>query len=106
MVSASRASGEPSPSAIVRATVQRFVDPLLCVEHAMSATAALTSNAEHDLLVGNSRSAISGLAQAWQSALHDLELESSDAVSAGSARGAHASARVRDARRRSGGTQP
>jgi beta-glucosidase len=33
---------------------------------AMSRTAALTANAEHDLLVGNPTRALSELAQAWQ----------------------------------------
>jgi hypothetical protein len=37
----------------------------------MSKTAALTANAEHDLLVGDPKSAIAGLAQAWQTAQHD-----------------------------------
>jgi beta-glucosidase len=35
---------------------------------AMSKTAALTANAEHDLLVGNPTRAVSELAQAWQAA--------------------------------------
>jgi beta-glucosidase len=35
---------------------------------AMSKTAALTANAEHDLLVGNPTRALSELAQAWQAA--------------------------------------
>ena len=35
---------------------------------AMSKTAALTSNAEHDLLVGNPTRALAELAQAWQAA--------------------------------------
>ena len=37
---------------------------------AMSKTAALTANAEHDLLVGNPTRATSELAQAWQAAQH------------------------------------
>jgi beta-glucosidase len=37
---------------------------------AMSKTAALTANAEHDLLVGNPKLAIAELSQAWQTALH------------------------------------
>jgi beta-glucosidase len=37
---------------------------------AMSKTAALTANAEHDLLVGNPTRALSELAQAWQEAQH------------------------------------
>jgi beta-glucosidase len=37
---------------------------------AMSKTAALTANAEHDLLVGNPTRALSELAQAWQAAQH------------------------------------
>jgi beta-glucosidase len=35
---------------------------------AMSKTAGLTANAEHDLLVGNPTRAIAGLAQAWRTA--------------------------------------
>jgi hypothetical protein len=34
----------------------------------MSKTAALTANAEHDLLVGNPKLALSELQQAWQAA--------------------------------------
>ena len=37
---------------------------------AMSKTAALTANAEHDLLVGDPQTAIDGLRQAWQAAQH------------------------------------
>jgi beta-glucosidase len=37
---------------------------------AMSKTAALTADAEHDLLVGNPSSAIAGLAQAWRAVQH------------------------------------
>jgi beta-glucosidase len=37
---------------------------------AMSKTAALTADAEHDLLVGNPTRALSELAQAWQAAQH------------------------------------
>jgi hypothetical protein len=36
----------------------------------MSKTAALTANAEHDLLVGNPKLAIAELSQAWQTALN------------------------------------
>jgi beta-glucosidase len=35
---------------------------------AMSKTAALTANAEHDLLLGNPTRAVAGLAQAWRTA--------------------------------------
>jgi len=55
-------------------SVARDITQSAVVAHgasAMSKTAALTANAEHDLLVGNPTSAIAGLAEAWQTAQHD-----------------------------------
>jgi beta-glucosidase len=37
---------------------------------AMSKTAALTANAEHDLLMGSPKLAVNGLQKAWQTAQH------------------------------------
>jgi beta-glucosidase len=37
---------------------------------AMSRTAALTANAEHDLLAGSPKLAVTGLEKAWQTARH------------------------------------
>jgi beta-glucosidase len=72
---ASRAVGGTSASAEANAnllvSVARDITQGAVVAHgasAMSATAALTANAEHELLVGNPRSAIAGLAQAWRTA--------------------------------------
>jgi beta-glucosidase len=68
-VSGTSASAEANANLLV--SVARDIAQAAVVAHgasAMTRTAALTANAEHDLLVGNPRAAISGLAQAWQTA--------------------------------------
>jgi beta-glucosidase len=70
-VSGTSASAETNANLLV--SVARDITQSAVVTHgasAMSQTAALTANAEHDLLVGNPQSAIAGLAQAWQTAQH------------------------------------
>jgi beta-glucosidase len=70
-VSGTSASAEANANLLV--SVARDLAQAAVVAHgvtAMSKTAALTANAEHDLLTGNPRSAIAGLAQAWLSAQH------------------------------------
>jgi beta-glucosidase len=71
-VSGTSASAETNANLLV--SVARDITQSAVVAHgasAMSQTAALTANAEHDLLAGNPKSAIAGLAQAWQTAQHD-----------------------------------
>jgi beta-glucosidase len=71
-VSGTSASAEANANLLV--SVARDITQIAVVAHgasAMSQTAALTANAEHDLLLGNPKSAIAGLAQAWQTAKHD-----------------------------------
>jgi beta-glucosidase len=68
-VSGTTASAEVNANLLV--SVARDITQAAVVEHgagAMSETAALTANAEHDLLVGNPTTAIAGLRQAWQTA--------------------------------------
>ncbi len=68
-VSGTAASAEANANLLV--SVARDLAQNAVVAHgatAMSKTAALTANAEHDLLVGNPRRAIAGLGQAWQTA--------------------------------------
>lgn len=70
-VSGTSASAEANANLLV--SVARDITQAAVVAHgasAMSKTAALTANAEHDLLVGDPKSAIGGLAQAWQTAQH------------------------------------
>ena len=70
-VSGTSASAEANANLLV--SVARDLAQAAVVAHgatAMSKTAALTANAEHDLLTGNPRGAIAGLAQAWLSAQH------------------------------------
>src|SRR5439155_24695073 len=70
-VSGTSASAEANANLLV--SVARDITQGAVVAHgasAMSATAALTAKAEHDLLVGNPTRAITGLAQAWQTARH------------------------------------
>lgn len=72
---ASRAVSGTSPNAEANAnllvSVARDLTQGAVVAHgagAMSKTAGLTANAEHDLLVGNPTRAVAGLAQAWRTA--------------------------------------
>jgi beta-glucosidase len=70
-VSGTTASAETNANLLV--SVARDVTQSAVVAHgagAMSQTAALTANAEHDLLVGNPQAAIAGLEQAWEVALN------------------------------------
>src|SRR3954447_8941671 len=71
-VSGTTATAEANANLLV--SVARDITQSAVVAHgasAMSKTAALTANAEHDLLVGNPTSAIAGLAEAWQTARHE-----------------------------------
>jgi beta-glucosidase len=66
-VSGTTASAETNANLLV--SVARDITQNAVVAHgagAMSLTAALTANAEHDLLIGNPKAAIAGLRQAWQ----------------------------------------
>jgi beta-glucosidase len=68
-VSGTTASAEVNANLLV--SVARDITQSAVVAHgasAMSQTAALTANAEHDLLLGNPKAAIAGLRQAWQTA--------------------------------------
>jgi beta-glucosidase len=68
-VSGTTASAEANANLLV--SVARDLAQNAVVAHgasAMTKTAALTANAEHDLLVGNPARAIAGLGQAWQTA--------------------------------------
>jgi beta-glucosidase len=68
-VSGTSASAETNANLLV--SVARDLTQGAVVAHgasAMSKTAALTANAEHDLLLGNPTRAIAGLAQAWHTA--------------------------------------
>jgi beta-glucosidase len=74
---ASPAVSGTSPAAEANAnmlvSVARDITQAAVVAHgasAMSKTAALTANAEHDLLAGDAGSAVAGLAQAWRAAQH------------------------------------
>jgi beta-glucosidase len=69
-VSGTSASAETNANLLV--SVARDLTQEAVVAHgAMSQTAALTADAEHDLLLGDPTRAIAGLAQAWRTARHN-----------------------------------
>jgi beta-glucosidase len=71
-VSGTSASAEANANLLV--SVARDITQAAVVAQGasgMSKTAALTANAEHDLLAGDPKSAIAGLARAWQTVQHD-----------------------------------
>ena len=68
-VSGTSADAEANANLLV-SVARDIAQGAIVANDAMSQTAALTANAEHDLLIGNATLGVTGLEQAWHTAEH------------------------------------